>query len=116
MANDPLRHPAGKLLDNLLKNYAGTSYRYEEHGNMTERVRNGWRTVFAWDGFNRMTAATDHSGITTTFSYDALGRRPRRENLITSWPGRVTHLLSRRPPSRPSPVRQSQFKPRVFDN
>ncbi|REW29542.1 hypothetical protein DSK63_02960, partial [Mycobacterium tuberculosis] len=26
-ASDPLRHPAGKLLDNLLKNYAGTSYR-----------------------------------------------------------------------------------------
>ncbi|EJL68467.1 hypothetical protein PMI12_05367, partial [Variovorax sp. CF313] len=25
---------------------------------MAERVRNGWRTVFAWDGFNRMTAAT----------------------------------------------------------
>ncbi|MDQ0084731.1 YD repeat-containing protein [Variovorax boronicumulans] len=66
---DPLRHPA----NNLLKSYAGTSYRYDERGNMTERVRNGWRTVFAWNGFNRMTAATDHSGITTIFSYDALG-------------------------------------------
>ncbi|MET3392756.1 YD repeat-containing protein [Variovorax sp. 1140] len=42
-ANEPLRHPAGKLPDNLLKNYAGTSYRYDERGNMTERVRNGWR-------------------------------------------------------------------------
>ncbi len=72
---DPDQRAVGKLLDNLLKNYAGTSYRYDERGNMTERVRNGWRTVFAWDGFNRMTAATDPSGITTTFAYDPLGRR-----------------------------------------
>ncbi|MFS2099859.1 RHS repeat-associated core domain-containing protein [Variovorax sp. Varisp85] len=92
-ANDPLRHPVGKLLDNLLKNYAGTSYRYDERGNMTERVRNGWRTVFAWDGFNRMTAATDHSGITTTFSYDALGRRLSKSSGDTTtlfgWDGDV---------------------------
>ncbi len=57
------------------QNHAGTNRRYDERGNMTERVRNGWRTVFAWDGFNRMTAATGQSGITTSFSYDALGRR-----------------------------------------
>jgi len=91
--NEPLRHPAGKLLDNLLKNYAGTSYRYDERRNMTERVRNGWRTVFAWDGFNRMTAATDHSGITTAFSYDALGRRLSKSSGETTtlfgWDGDV---------------------------
>ena len=60
---------------------------------MTERVRNGWRTVFAWDGFNRMTAATDHSGITTTFSYDALGRRLSKSSGDTTtlfgWDGDV---------------------------
>ncbi|WP_413333147.1 hypothetical protein [Variovorax sp. Varisp85] len=98
-ANEPLRHPAGKLLDNLLKNYAGTSYRYDERGNMTERVRNGWRTVFAWDGFNRMTAATDHSGITTTFSYDALGRRLSKSSGDTTtlfgWDGDVLAITSR---------------------
>jgi RHS repeat-associated protein len=92
-ANEPLRHPANKLLDNLLKNYAGTSYRYDERGNMTERVRNGWRTVFEWDGFNRMTAATDQSGITTTFSYDALGRRLSKSSGDTTtlfgWDGDV---------------------------
>ncbi|MET3392753.1 RHS repeat-associated protein [Variovorax sp. 1140] len=80
-------------MDNLLKHYAGTSYRYDERGNMTERVRNGWRTVFAWDGFNRMTAATDHSGITTTFSYDALGRRLSKSSGDTTtlfgWDGDV---------------------------
>jgi len=78
-ADDKAReHATGavnKLLDNLLKNYAGTSYRYDDRGNMTERVRNGRRTVFAWDGFNRMTAATDQEGVATTFSYDPLGRR-----------------------------------------
>ncbi|SEK14598.1 MULTISPECIES: RHS repeat-associated core domain-containing protein, partial [unclassified Variovorax] len=79
-AGDALGHPAGKLLDNLLKNYAGTSYRYDERGNMTERVRNGWRTVFAWDGFNRMTAATDQGGATTTFSYDPMGRRIAKQS------------------------------------
>jgi len=60
---------------------------------MTERVRNGWRTVFAWDGFNRMTAATDHSGITTTFSYDALGRRLSKSSgdatTLFGWDGDV---------------------------
>ncbi|RTD98768.1 hypothetical protein EJO68_05195 [Variovorax atrisoli] len=60
---------------------------------MTERVRNGWRTVFAWDGFNRMTAATDHSGITATFSYDALGRRLSKSSGDTTtlfgWDGDV---------------------------
>ncbi|MET3382215.1 MULTISPECIES: RHS repeat-associated core domain-containing protein [Variovorax] len=92
-ANDPLRHPANKLLDNLLKSYAGTSYCYDERGNMTERVRNGWRTVFAWDGFNRMMAATDQSGITTTFSYDALGRRLAKRSgetmTLFGWDGDV---------------------------
>ncbi|EJL80100.1 hypothetical protein PMI12_00205 [Variovorax sp. CF313] len=38
-ANEPLRHPAGKLLDNLLKNYAGTSYRYDERGAATPGFR-----------------------------------------------------------------------------
>ncbi|MDP9930427.1 RHS repeat-associated core domain-containing protein [Variovorax paradoxus] len=74
-AEGPVQRTANKLLDNLLKEYAGTSYRYDERGNLVERVKNGRKTAFAWDGFNRMTAATDHDGITTTFSYDPLGRR-----------------------------------------
>ncbi|KQX29287.1 RHS repeat domain-containing protein [Variovorax sp. Root434] len=60
---------------------------------MTERVRNGWRTVFAWDGFNRMKAATDHSGITTTFTYDALGcriaKRSEDKTTLFGWDGDV---------------------------
>jgi len=92
-AEGPVQRTADKLLDNLLKEYAGTSYRYDERGNLVERVKNGRKTVFAWDGLNRMTAATDHDGITTTFSYDPLGRRitKRSGDATTSfgWDGDV---------------------------
>ncbi|WP_052810717.1 RHS repeat-associated core domain-containing protein [Variovorax paradoxus] len=64
----------GKLLDNLLKEYAGTHYRYDERGNLVERTKNGRKTLFTWDGFNRMASATSENG-TTTFRYDPMGRR-----------------------------------------
>ncbi|MDP9930421.1 RHS repeat-associated core domain-containing protein [Variovorax paradoxus] len=87
----PLAVP--RLLDNLLKSYAGTSYRYDESGNLIERVKNGWRTVFEWDGFNRMTSATDQSGITTTFRYDPMGRRIAKHSgdsaTLFGWDGDV---------------------------
>ena len=65
---------AGRLMDNLLKDYAGTHYTWDERGNLIERTWNGEKTVFTWDGFNRMRSASTY-GKTTTFSYDALGRR-----------------------------------------
>jgi RHS repeat-associated protein len=68
------RSMAGKLMDNLLKDYAGTYYKWDERGNLVERTSNGEKTVFTWDGFNRMRSASTY-GKTTTFSYDALGRR-----------------------------------------
>ena len=84
---------AGQLLAVGDRRRGNLSYRYDERGNMTERVHNGWRTVFAWDGFNRMTAATDQSGITTTFSYDALGCRLSKSSGETTtlfgWDGDV---------------------------
>jgi RHS repeat-associated protein len=63
-----------KLLDNLLKEYAGVSYRYDERGNLVERTQDGKRSGFEWDAFNRMTRATTWHGV-TTFAYDPLGRR-----------------------------------------
>ena len=70
-----VRHaPLPKLLDNLLKEYAGVSYRYDERGNLVERVQNGERSTYAWDAYNRMTRAVTSYGI-TTFAYDPLGRR-----------------------------------------
>jgi YD repeat-containing protein len=81
---------AGPLMDNLLKDYAGPHYTWDERGNLVERTWNGEKTVFAWDGFNRMRSATAY-GKTTSFSYDALGRRiaKRSEHDVTlfGWDG-----------------------------
>jgi len=68
------RVPLPKLLDNLLKEYAGVSYRYDDRGNLVEHVQNGKRSTYEWDAFNRMTRATSWKGV-TTFAYDPLGRR-----------------------------------------
>ncbi len=74
-AAEPARGITGnKVLDNLLKEYAGTSYRYDERGNLIERLHQGQRSTYEWDAFNRMTQATTMNG-TTRFAYDALGRR-----------------------------------------
>jgi RHS repeat-associated protein len=68
------RAPLPKLLNNLFKESAGVSYRYDERGNLVERVQNGKRSEYEWDAFNRMTRATTWHGV-TIFAYDPLGRR-----------------------------------------
>ena len=68
------RAPLPKLLDNLLKEYAGISYRYDERGNVIQRTQSGTRSEYEWDAFNRMICATTWDGV-TTFAYDPLGRR-----------------------------------------
>jgi RHS repeat-associated protein len=68
------RAPLPKLLDNLLKEYAGVNYRYDERGNLVERTQDGMRSKYEWDAFNRMSRATTWHGL-TTFAYDPLGRR-----------------------------------------
>ncbi|WP_153099844.1 RHS repeat-associated core domain-containing protein [Paraburkholderia hayleyella] len=62
------------LLDNLLKDYAGTHYEYDERGNLRERMAHGEKTVFGWNSFNRMVSATTRQ-MEATYVYDALGRR-----------------------------------------
>jgi RHS repeat-associated protein len=79
-----------KLLDNLLKDYAGTHYEYDERGNLIRRTHNGEVSTFEWDAFNRMVKATTLQGV-TTFAYDALGRRiakhsPKAKTLF-GWDG-----------------------------
>jgi len=68
------RVPLPKLLDNLLKEYASVSYRYDERGNVVARTQDGLRSEYAWDAFNRLSRATTRHGV-TTFAYDPLGRR-----------------------------------------
>ncbi|WP_422802329.1 RHS repeat-associated core domain-containing protein [Telluria beijingensis] len=63
-----------KLLNNLLKEYAGVSYSYDDRGNVVKRSQDGLHSEYEWDAFNRMTRATTWQGF-TTFAYDPLGRR-----------------------------------------
>jgi RHS repeat-associated protein len=79
-----------KLLDNLLKDYAGTHYEYDERGNLIRRTHNGEVSSFEWDAFNRMVKATTPQGV-TTFAYDPLGRRIAKQGptakTIFGWDG-----------------------------
>ena len=91
------RAPLPKLLDNLLKEYAGVSYRYDERGNLIERVQNAQRDTFERDAFNRMTRASTRHGV-TTFAYDPLGRRVAKHSQATrtmyGWDGDTLALES----------------------
>ncbi|MEN8513847.1 RHS repeat-associated core domain-containing protein [Burkholderia sp. RS02] len=62
------------LLDNLLKDYAGIHFAYDEMGNLKQRTRNGERTDFEWSSLGRMVSARDRH-MQATYTYDALGRR-----------------------------------------
>jgi RHS repeat-associated protein len=89
--------PLPKLLDNLLREYAGVRYRYDERGNVVERTQDGIRSEYEWDAFNRMTCATTSHGV-TTFAYDPLGRRIAKHSRSTQtmygWDGDTLALES----------------------
>ncbi|MFV0927873.1 RHS repeat-associated core domain-containing protein [Pseudomonas palmensis] len=63
-----------RLMDNLLREYAGTHYSYDERGNLAERLHNGVRAQFTWDLFDRLESYSDDK-LKVEYSYDALGRR-----------------------------------------
>ncbi len=68
---EPVRH---KLVDNLLRDYGGGHYEYDERGNLTERWTNGLRSELHWDLFDRLVHFYDPR-LTVDFGYDPLGRR-----------------------------------------
>jgi RHS repeat-associated protein len=76
----PVRRPLdpertrNKLMDNLLREYAGTHYNYDERGNQTQRWNDGARSDLQWDLFDRLVHVRD-SRLTVDFAYDPLGRR-----------------------------------------
>ncbi|KAF2393248.1 RHS repeat-associated core domain-containing protein [Pseudomonas frederiksbergensis] len=76
----PVRRPLeqdtsrSKVTDNLLREYAGTHYDYDERGNQIQRWHNGKRSDLQWDLFDRLVHFED-SRLTVDFSYDPLGRR-----------------------------------------
>jgi RHS repeat-associated protein len=69
-----LTPPRSKLVDNLLREYAGTHYDYDERGNQIQRWYNGQRSDMRWDLFDRLMHFED-SRLAVDFAYDALGRR-----------------------------------------
>ncbi|EEL9743104.1 RHS repeat protein [Salmonella enterica subsp. enterica serovar Muenchen] len=66
--------PRIRVLDNLLRQYAGTHYQYDARGNLTRRWRNGQESRFTWDLFDRLTHYEDER-LAVDYVYDALGRR-----------------------------------------
>ncbi|MEZ1322464.1 RHS repeat-associated core domain-containing protein, partial [Pseudomonas fluorescens] len=69
-----LTPPRSKLVDNLLREYAGTHYDYDERGNQIQRWHNGQRSDLRWDLFDRLVHFEDPR-LSVDFAYDALGRR-----------------------------------------
>ncbi|UVL59531.1 DUF6531 domain-containing protein [Pseudomonas sp. B21-032] len=67
-------YPRSKLLDNLLRDYCGKHYLYDERGNLKERIENGKKATFSWDLYDRLTHYEDDR-LTVYYAYDALGRR-----------------------------------------
>ncbi|AWV00321.1 RHS family protein [Burkholderia sp. JP2-270] len=81
------------LLDNLLREYTGTHFEYDDRGNLTRRTRNGEPTVFEWSALGRMSGAVDRR-MRAKYVYDALGRRiakhteaqvPHRSSAGSGW-------------------------------
>jgi RHS repeat-associated protein len=66
--------PRSKLLDNLLREYAGTHYEYDERGNQVKRWQNGSYCQMQWDLFDRL-VRFDDARLAVDYAYDALGRR-----------------------------------------
>ncbi|QZI69364.1 RHS domain-containing protein [Pseudomonas protegens] len=63
-----------KCLDNLLREYVGTHYQYDDRGNLTERLHNGDHSRLRWDLFDRLIRYED-ARLSVDYTYDALGRR-----------------------------------------
>lgn len=63
-----------KLLDNLLREYAGTHYEYDARANLVKRWHNGSSCQMQWDLFDRLVHFEDDS-LAVDYAYDPLGRR-----------------------------------------
>ena len=66
-------------MDNVLRSYCGTQYRYDERGNLLEQVEKGNTSKFTWDLFDRLRRYEDDR-LVVEFGYDALGRRVYKDS------------------------------------
>ncbi|MEB0223002.1 RHS repeat-associated core domain-containing protein [Pseudomonas sp. 10S4] len=69
-----LTPPRSKLLDNLLREFAGTHYEYDDRGNQVKRWHSGANCEMRWDLFDRLVHFND-ARLSVEYAYDALGRR-----------------------------------------
>ncbi|MDI3374754.1 MULTISPECIES: RHS repeat-associated core domain-containing protein [Pseudomonas] len=75
----PNPHSPRKLMDNVLRSYCGTEYRYDERGNLLERIEDGKSGKFTWDLYDRLRRYEDDR-LVVEFGYDALGRRVYKDS------------------------------------
>ena len=61
-------------MDNLLREYAGSHYDYDERGNQIRRWHNGQHSRLHWDLFDRL-VRFENSQLSVDYAYDPLGRR-----------------------------------------
>ena len=61
-------------MDNLLREYAGSHYDYDERGNQIRRWHNGQQSRLHWDLFDRLVRFEDNR-LRVDYAYDPLGRR-----------------------------------------
>ncbi|KVN60019.1 RHS repeat-associated core domain-containing protein [Burkholderia stagnalis] len=99
-----------RVLGNLLRNYAGIHFSYDDRGNLVEKRSAEVIQRFEWDPFNRLTSARSERAANVTdarYYYDAFGRRIARDvngkSTLFGWDGntlayesdeeRSTHLV-----------------------
>ena len=77
-----------KVWGNLLKEYAGVHYDYDQRGNLIRKTRNGETTDYRWNGYNQLVKIENRNG-STEYRYDPLGRRTAKirngETTVYHW-------------------------------
>ena len=77
-----------KVWGNLLKEYSGVHYDYDQRGNLIRKTRNGETTDYHWNGYNQLIKIENLNG-STEYRYDPLGRRTAKirngETTVYHW-------------------------------
>ena len=118
-ANSQEKPSLNKVWGNLLKEYAGVHYDYDQRGNLIRKTRKGETTDYHWNGYNQLVKIENRNG-STEYRYDPLGRRTAKihngETTVYHWQedtlaiestnGQNTHYLFE--PSTFEPLAQFQ--------
>ena len=87
-ANSQEKPSLNKVWGNLLKEYAGVHYDYDQRGNLIRKTRNGETTDYHWNGYNQLVKIENRNG-STEYRYDPLGRRTAKirngETTVYHW-------------------------------